>query len=290
MRATQLVHLLRVLLAPHLEQLRLQHLHRAGAVLDLAALVLAGDDDAGRKVRDPNGGVRCVDTLPARPAGPVDIDADVLVRDVYVVGLLDYWGDVDVGERRLPPRLVVERRDPHQPAPTVLTGERAVGEWCLHDERRGLDAGFLGVRRVVDLGRVAVPLRPSLVHPHQHLRPVGSVGAAGAGVDRDQRLTCVVLAGQQRPHLERLDVGGKCRKVASGLLQQRLVIEIDGGLQVVKTRPQRLDPVEVAAQVRHPAGHALRALLVVPQLRVRGLVLQLRELLAHRVEVEDNLH
>ena len=91
-----------------------------------------------------------------------------------------------LGERGLAPRLVVERRDPHQPVHAVLAGQRAVGERRLHHERRRLDAGLLGVGRVEDLGRVVVALGPAQVHPHQHLGPVGGVGAAGAGVDRDR--------------------------------------------------------------------------------------------------------
>jgi hypothetical protein len=60
-------------------------------------------------VGDAHGRVGGVDALAARPAGAVDINADVLVGDVDVVGLLDDRGDVDVGKRRLPPGLVVER-------------------------------------------------------------------------------------------------------------------------------------------------------------------------------------
>ena len=40
------------------------------------------------------------------------------------------------------------------------------------------------------------------IHTHQHLRPVGSVDAAGFGANRDQRFAGVVLAVQQRAHFE----------------------------------------------------------------------------------------
>src|SRR5450631_1107881 len=56
----------------------LEHIHRGGAVLDLRALVLAGDDEAARDVGDAHGGVGGVDALAARTAGAVDVDADVL--------------------------------------------------------------------------------------------------------------------------------------------------------------------------------------------------------------------
>ena len=63
---------------------RAQHLHRLRAVLDLRALVLAGDDEAGRQVGDAHGGVGGVDALPAGAAGAVDVDAEVLLLDVDV--------------------------------------------------------------------------------------------------------------------------------------------------------------------------------------------------------------
>src|SRR5690606_63315 len=53
------------LLPLEVEQLRLEHLHRTLAVLVLAALVLAGHDDAGREVRDAHRGVGLVDVLAA---------------------------------------------------------------------------------------------------------------------------------------------------------------------------------------------------------------------------------
>src|SRR5579863_1944696 len=52
-----------LLLAAALKQLGLQDRHRGGAVLNLGPLVLAGDDDAGRQVGDPDRGVGGVNAL-----------------------------------------------------------------------------------------------------------------------------------------------------------------------------------------------------------------------------------
>src|SRR5439155_1836665 len=54
-------------LLAHLEvvEARPQDRHRLGAVLELRALVLALDDDAGREVRQPDGALDLVDVLPA---------------------------------------------------------------------------------------------------------------------------------------------------------------------------------------------------------------------------------
>src|SRR5438270_8458215 len=65
-----------------LEKARPQHLHRDLPVLDLRALVLAGDHDPGRQVRDPDGRLGLVDVLPPGTAGAVGIDAQVLGLDL----------------------------------------------------------------------------------------------------------------------------------------------------------------------------------------------------------------
>ena len=54
----------------------------------LRALVLALDDDAGREVRDPDGGVGLVHVLAAGAARAVGVDAQVALvdLDVGVVG------------------------------------------------------------------------------------------------------------------------------------------------------------------------------------------------------------
>jgi hypothetical protein len=63
-----------------------------------------------------------------------------------------------------------------------------------------------------------VPLRPAQVHPHQVLREVGGVRAACLRVDRDQGFPGVVLARQQGPHLELVDL-----RPERGQLARRLV-------------------------------------------------------------------
>ena len=87
-----------LLLARAVEQPRAQDLQRLRLVLVLRLLVLAGDDEAGRQVRDAHGGVGGVDALPARARRAVDVDAQVLVRqiDLDVLGL----GQHRDGDRR----------------------------------------------------------------------------------------------------------------------------------------------------------------------------------------------
>ena len=284
------VHLGLLLLAAALEQLGLQHHHRRGLVLQLAALVLAGDDDAGGQVGQAHRGVGGVHALTAGARRPVDVDAQVLLVDVDVVGGLDDGCDLDAGERRLPAALVVERGDAHQPVRALLDRQRPVGERRVDLEGRRLDAGLLRVGGVVDVGAVAVPLGPAQVHAHEHLGEVGGVDAAGLGADRHQRLAGVVLAREQRADLEALDVVAQLGALGVGVGERPdpigpaalLLGQLVEHGQVVEAAAQLLDAAQVALGVREPAVDLLRGLGVVPQVRAPGLLGQVRDLGAQR--------
>src|SRR5262245_5987015 len=64
-------------------------------------------------------------------------------------------------------------------------------------------------------------LGPAEVHPQEHLGPVGGLGAAGAGADRQERGASVVLAREEelRPLAREVDV-------------QRLVAAVELGLEL----------------------------------------------------------
>src|SRR5699024_9436311 len=166
-------------------------------------------DDAGGHVRQAHRRVGGVHRLAAGAGGTVDVDADVVVRDVDVVGGLHDRQDLHLGEGRLAAALVVERRDAHQAVRALFHRQGAVHVFAVDDERRRLDAGFLRVGDVVHVDLVAGLFRPAGVHAHEHFGEVGGVDAAGAGADVDDRLTLVVFAGQHGRDLEGLDGGAE---------------------------------------------------------------------------------
>ena len=206
----------------------------------------------------------------------------------------DHRHHLDAGEAGLPAALVVERADPDQPVGARLDAQRAVRVRHLDREGGGLEAGLLRVRRLVDLGRVAVPLGPAQVHPHQHLGEVGRVHAAGAGPDGHHGLAGVVLAGEEGADLHLLDRLGQRRRArrpprrsdasspsASAISSSRL--------GVVEPGPQPLHPGDLTGQVRQAGVDLLGARLVVPQVGGGGLLLELRLVPAQLVHVEDVL-
>src|SRR6266566_986064 len=87
---------LRALLGGARQQPRAKDRHRLRLVLELAALVLAGDDLARRQMRDPHRRVRGVHTLTAVTAGAIEVDLQILLVDDEV-GLLGFGQD---GDRR----------------------------------------------------------------------------------------------------------------------------------------------------------------------------------------------
>ena len=69
--------------------------------------------------------------------------------------------------------------------------------------------------RLQQLDLEAAPLGPAHLHPQHHLGPVLGVGAAGAGVDRDERVAGVVAAGEQPLLLERLQARARREAIGS---------------------------------------------------------------------------
>ncbi len=210
-----------------------------------------------------------------------------------MVGLLHHRHHVDAGERGLPAPLVVVLGDPDHPVRSVLAAQRPVGVGRVHRERGRLDPRLFGVGGVVDLGRVLVPLRPAQVHPQQVLREVGRVGPARLRVDRDQRLPRVVLAVQQRAHLELVDLGPQRGQLGRRLLLGGLVVltfgQVEQHLGVAKALTQAGQPGQLRFQVGKPPAHLLRTILVRPQLRVGGLLAQISRFPLHFARIQHGL-
>jgi len=134
-----------------------------------------------------------------------------------------------------------------------------------------------------------VPLRPSQVHPHQHLGEVSRVNATGARADRDDRLALVVLAVEQGADLELAHRLGQAAQLSFGLPHGGRVAlfdaELDQHLELVDAVVHRGDPLELGVGARQAAGDLLRGVRVVPQVRRPGLLLELADLGAQGVQI-----
>ncbi len=291
--AAQLVDLGLLLLALELEELGLEDAHRGGLVLELRALVLAGDDHAGRQVRQAHGRVGGVDALAAGPGGAVDVDADLVVGDVDLVGLLEGGDDLDGGEAGLAAALVVVFADAHDAVGALLDREGAVGVGAVDGEGGRADARLFGVGDVVDLGGEVVGLGPPQVHAHELFGEVAGVGAAGARADRDDAVAFVVFAREQGAHLQLVDGLADGGEFGENLgVGARVVLvpgELEEDLDVVHAPVQAGELVELGLDVGQAGGDLLGVLGVVPQSGVGGGGLEFVLLPSQRGQIEDGL-
>src|SRR5581483_1428204 len=243
--AGQLLELRAPFLALTFRETRREDLHRLRAVLDLRPLVLARDDDAGRQVRDAHGGVRDVHVLTAGAGRPVRVDAQVVLIDLRLLGLVQRGDRVERRERGLAPRVRVERRDADEAVHALLTGQEPVRVPALHDEGRRADARLRSRVRGVELDLEPATFGPARVHAQQHLGPVLRVRTARARVHLADRVTFVVLTGEERAQLQLVERGPHAR-------DRLLDLRLDGVVALFATQlEQRLRVVEVRAETGH---------------------------------------
>ena len=150
----------------------------------------------GWQVRDADRRVGHVDVLSAGAARTIGVDPKVFLVDLEVDVLGKLGPHEDRCERRVAPLVLIEWRDPHQAMHARLGGHQSVG--VVAGERHGhaLDTGLLARLEVEDLALEAATLPPFRVHAQEHLGPVLRFGAAGAGMDTDDRVRSIVFAAE----------------------------------------------------------------------------------------------
>ena len=278
--AAELIELRLLLLQAQVVEARLQHLHARRTVLVLRSLVLARDDDPGRQVRDPDGRVGDVDVLPAGAARSKGVDAQVLLVNLDVDVVRQLGPDVDRGERRVPARRLIERRNPHQPVDAGLGREQAVRVVADDRERHALDAGFLARLQVDDFPLEAAALDPPQVHAHEHLGPVLRLGAAGARMDRDDRV--LPIHGRRRAScgLRRLRRRGRTvrDRARDPRRHPRPAGPVDQHREVVGLALERGGQRLVVFQPAPALQHLLRVGLVLPEVRGGNLRFEIGQL------------
>ena len=271
-----------------LVELRFQHRHRFGAVAVLRAVVLALDDDVGRQVRDAHRRVGLVDVLAAGAGGAKGVDAQVGRIDLDLDRLVDFRIDEHAGERRVAARVRIERALAHQPVHAGFGAQIAVGVVAGDLDRRALDAGHFACGFFEHLGAIAFALAIAQVHALEHRRPVLRLGAAGARLDVDEA-RCRIHRIVEHPAEFQIGDALFARGEVGGDRFQRRVV----GLGARETEELRAVP-EIAVKRGHVVYHALerllllaellRALRIVPDLRIFELALDFGQ--AHRLHVE----
>ncbi len=240
----------------------------------LRALVLARHHQTCGQVGDSNGGIGHVDVLAAGAGAAVGVDTQVFLVDFYfAAGVLEERHHGYGGEARVPPVLGVEGRHAHQSVDASLRGHEAGGVAALDDEGGGQDAGFLALADLGYLQGKAPALDPALVHPQQHLGPVLGVGAAVLGVHLAHGVEFVVLAREQRPQLQLVELGGQLSGHGLQVAGYRTVIFLAGQFEqrfgVGQAALERAEQVDVVLQGGVLAPDGLGGVGVVPQVGAR---------------------
>ena len=282
--ALDILDLVHVLLLGNLIQLCLQHFHRVVAVLELAALGLAADHDAGGLMDESDSGRSLVDVLAAGTGGAVDLHLDVLGADVHLDGVVQLGHDFQRGKAGLAAGVGIKGRHADQTVHAVLALEQTVGVGTLDHHGSALQAGLVAVLIVQHFHGHAVGSGPAVVHAVEHLGPVLRLGTAGAGVEGQDGVAVVVLAVQ---HGHELQLVHRLFHGVDGLLGfgdhvgvVLLVQHFQHGLGVVVQALQLFKAVQLAAQVAHLVEHLLAQFGVVIEAGAGHGVLQLLHTLA----------
>ena len=172
----------------------------------------------------------------------------------------------------------VKRRDANQTVYAGFTLEEAVCVFAFNQNRSGLQAGVIAFQIVQNLIAEAVALRPAGVHAIQHVAPVLCFGSACTGMERENRIVCIVLAEQQRSQLAALQLIVQRVKALAQLVNHGVVIHLDGEVaqrqQILLLAAQVVIAFNLVLERLGALQDFLRLFRVVPEARLGGTVFQ----------------
>ncbi len=169
--------------------------------------------------------------------------------------------------------------------------EPAVRIIALDAERRTLEPRDFARGRFEKLRLPALVLAPAQIHAQQHLGPVLRLGTAGTGLDVDERVRRIHLAGEHALELELADFRGEVVDVVGDRRDRAFVVlancEIKQIAGLAERIGQRADAADDAIEARALLAELLRALRVVPDVRIFKLARNFFEALRLGIEVKD---
>jgi hypothetical protein len=268
-----------------------EHVPGGRPVLVLRALLLARHHDPRGVVGDAHRRVGGVDVLAAGAGRAVGIDPAVRFLDLDLDPVVDHRIDPDAGEAGVPPRVGIVGRDAHQPVHARFRLEPAIGVVALDHERGALDPSLLAVGPLDDVDLELPALGPAGIHALEHVGPVLALGAAGPGMDLDEGVEAVRLAGEQGLHLTAggllLDGEDLLLALGDGGGIALHLAEFDQRRRVLEVALQLADGLDGFIELLALAHDRLRGLGIVPEVGVLGAGVQLREAFVDCIPVKD---
>ena len=137
----------------------------------------------------------------------------------------------------------------------------------LHGD--ALDTSLITILQVGNANLIIVCLSPTLVHTHQHLRPILSFRTTSTRVDFQHTLHRIFLLTEHVFQLQFLDgINSFCIIVIHFLLGHHLFfIEVKGQLQLISSSTNVLIAIEPLLDTLHLLHLLLSTLLVFPEIR-----------------------
>ena len=151
---------------------------------------------------------------------------------------------------------------------SVLALEIAVGVFAaLNLHRDALYAGFIAVLKVADGDLVAVGLGPTLIHTHEHLRPVLALRAAGTAVYLHHHVHRVFFLTQHVLHFKALNgLDGTAIVFVNLFFRDHLVlVEVESQLKLVGSKAHFVVSVNPPFDAFHLLHLLFRPLRVFPK-------------------------
>ena len=133
-------------------------------VFVLVSVVLAVYYDARRDVRDTHGAFSFIDMLPACAACAKDIDADILLFDIYLNIIIELGAYHHARKARMSAPRAIEWANAHQAMDAVFGFQISVGVLAAHDEANIFKTCFLALLKVQNLDLKALSLAKAQIH------------------------------------------------------------------------------------------------------------------------------
>ena len=259
-------------------------------VLELAALVLAGDHDARGEVRDAHGRVGGVDALAAVTGRVVHVNAQVVGVNLDLNVIRQDGEHLNAGKGGLTALLRVGGRDANEAMDTLLGAEHPVGVLPAHGERRAVKPDGLAGHGVVDGDLPASAVAVALVHAEEHLAPVLRLETALSRGDGHDGVAVVELVSEPARELELREVllqgGGELGRLGEKVAVPGLAAQVVRGDGVVELRPSRLHAGDVVPGGGELSHHRPGALGVIPEAGLGASRLELGDLVPLLVETQ----
>ena len=166
----------------------------------------------------------------------------------------------------------VERRLTHEAMYTGLGSQPAESVFPNDVNCRALDAGNIAGGSLEQLCLETFGISPAQIHPEQHFGPILGFGAAGAGLNVDERIVCIHFAAEHPAKFELGDLLLNSIEVCSDILERGVIVilsckrvELAGILDTLREPVARADE---GIERRALLAERLRPRLILPNPRI----------------------